>query len=74
MSNKEKQLTAVQWLESQIDNNLLVEVPIWFWDLLNEAKAMEKEQIINSILKNQNITSQVTLKDAEQYYNETYGE
>lgn len=34
---------------------------------------MEKEQMIDAILDNRNITSQVTLRDAEQYYNEIYG-
>ena len=41
--------------------------------LLDQAKQMEKEQMIDAILDNRNITSQVTLRDAEQYYNETFG-
>ena len=66
--------TAVEWLAEQTnaakwkfadmtDRNAIIE----------QAKQMEKEQIVDAILDNRNITSQVTLKDAEQYYNETFG-
>ena len=44
-----------------------------FAKLIEQAKAMHKEEMINSILDNRNITSQVTFKDAEHYYNETFG-
>jgi hypothetical protein len=37
-----------------------------------QAKAMHEEEIVNSILDNRNITSQVTFKDAVQYYNEKF--
>ena len=37
-----------------------------------QAKAMHEEEMVNSILDNRNITSQVTFKDAVQYYNEKF--
>ena len=40
--------------------------------LLEKYKAMHEEEILNSILDNRNITSQVTFKDAVQYYNEKF--
>ena len=45
----------------------------WLLEQEERYKQMEKEQMIDAILDNRNITSQVTLKDAESYYNETYG-
>jgi hypothetical protein len=62
--------TSVEWLESQINLGLSERGLI---SAFKEAKQMEKEQMIDAILDNRNITSQVTLKDAEQHYNETYG-
>jgi hypothetical protein len=41
-------------------------------EYIKQAKAMHKEEMVNSILDNRNITSQVTFKDAEQYYNERF--
>jgi hypothetical protein len=67
MKNKQ---TAVEWLEEQINLGLSEKGLI---SAIKEAKQMEKEQMIDAILDNRNITSQVTLRDAEQYYNETYG-
>ena len=42
-------------------------------EIASQLLEKEKDQMIESILNNRNITSQVTYKDAEQYYNETYG-
>jgi hypothetical protein len=67
MKNKQ---TAVEWLEEQINLGLSEKGLI---SAIKEAKQMEKEQMIDAILDNRNITSQVTLRDAEQYYNETFG-
>ena len=74
--------TAVEWYieQEQILGDKLSEGIIGL-SLFNDevaklkiqAKQMEKEQIIDAILDNRNITSQVTLRDAEQYYNELYG-
>jgi hypothetical protein len=78
----EKKQTAFEWYIEQkhiIDNKLVDGIlscsgfESEVAKLKIQAKQMEKEQMIDAILDNRNITSQVTLKDAEQYYNETYG-
>ncbi len=75
MSN-EKQQTAVEWLYLQMkkycdDSN----VPN---DLLEQAKEIEKEQIINAFEQGENnsvdyFNPENRIKESEQYYNETYG-
>ena len=63
----EKQQTAVEWLENNIQSDMT------FMDvlgLIRQAKEMEKEQIINAYASNSMIR---TNSKAEQYYNETYG-
>jgi hypothetical protein len=42
-------------------------------EIASQLLEKEKDQMIEFILNNRNITSQVTYKDAEQYYKETYG-
>jgi hypothetical protein len=66
--------TAVEWLFQQ-----LWETPkdkfTWYL-ILEEAKAMEKEQIIDAFWNgdNSDCTLEQNAKEfAEQYYNETYG-
>jgi hypothetical protein len=59
--------TAVEWLSTQlqigINNN-----DVSFYDLIEQAKEMEKQQIIDAYTHDR-----VLLKiTAEQYYNETY--
>ena len=75
MSNKKQ--SSIDWLEEQIKDISYVaeasEMSKKFKSVYEQAKAMHKEEVINSILDNRNITSQVTFKDAEQYYNETFG-
>jgi hypothetical protein len=66
-----KNLTAVEWLVEQYANeNYGIEV-------YEQAKQMEKEQIINAYLQKRtkgDISHVVKTWDkAEQYYNETYG-
>jgi len=41
--------------------------------IAEQVKEVHKEEVIDGILDNRNITSQVTFKDAEKYYNETFG-
>jgi hypothetical protein len=73
MSNKQQ--TATEWFFEQVCNldwkNLNGREKVL---IFQKAKAMEKEQMINVILDNRNNTSQVTFKDPEQYYQQTYGE
>jgi len=63
--------TAVDFLVSLLNKEGFA--PVLTDKEIQQAKQMEKEQMIDAILDNRNITSQVTLKDAEQYYNELYG-
>jgi hypothetical protein len=67
-------MTAVEWLfielyekfEMKGDGREMNKV-------LEQAKSMEKEQIKNAIIHNQNgLLRRKTVLEAEQYYNETY--
>ena len=62
--------TAVEWLAYRTDD-IITESLRERVDLLkNEAKVMEKEQIINAYDKGE--FNQGCNDEAEQYYNETY--
>ena len=70
-------MTAVEWLFIKLDNTL--ELYPSEWDKLSnaveQAKAMEKEQIIDANIAGMKfIAVDPTLyqQDAEQYYKETY--
>jgi hypothetical protein len=71
-----KNLTAVEWLAESLmnfngDDNPWFDIPL---SLLEQAKQMEKEQIMDAIVNNQNgLLRRKTVLEAEQYYNETYG-
>jgi hypothetical protein len=43
-----KKQTAVEWLNEAINNKLKSELGPSFTDLFNEAKSIEREQIINA--------------------------
>ena len=69
-----KNITAVNWIKNKIEEygdpeNLIIS---WedFDDLINQAKQMEKEQIIKAYHDDNFPCSHY---GAEQYYNETYG-
>jgi len=67
--------TAVEWLQSEIDNKDMGEIPMWIYEFIEQAKEMEKEQIIDSFVEcwKANVLEGVECKlDAEQYYNETF--
>ena len=73
MENKK---TAVEWLEENLIGNPHFESDfIHNRNTFKQAKAMEREQIINAHIKGHYAPSS-TLKyhDAEQYYNETYNQ
>jgi phosphoribosylaminoimidazole (AIR) synthetase len=63
MNNETKQ-TAVDWLIEQLTRPTANYIPIF--EIINKAKEMEKEQIINAFNNGEN-------KSAQLYYNETYG-
>ena len=64
--------TAVDWLVDQIENYNCMKLGLIPSDIIEKAKRMEKEQIIqaaSTVLWNNNSNSNEV---AEQYYNETY--
>lgn len=69
-----KKQTAVEWLEEQLNPDLKTMQGHIIQDLIEQALAMEKQQIINSHLTGliHPLEMEAT-KQAEQYYNETYG-
>ena len=68
--------TAVEWLQSEIDNKDMGEIPMWIYELINQAIEMEKEQTLDFT---RNAVRKILDEDRqnpfnlEQYYNETYG-
>jgi len=72
----ESKQTAVEWLVEQIEAH---KIEIIYYDKIDsikclpsivaQAKAMEKEQILDAYE-----TSHISTMTSEQYYNETYGE
>jgi disulfide oxidoreductase YuzD len=64
--------TAVEWLQEAISKKVNNELGPYFIDLFDNAKAMEKEQIIDAF--DEGNPNGFIIKDGEQYYNETYKE
>jgi hypothetical protein len=63
--------TAVEWLVYQLN----LSSDGWMGDLINQAKQMEKEQIIEAYCEcwgNDGGNADKKKPEAEQYYNETY--
>ena len=70
VSKMERVQTAVEWLEEHLNkwsDGRLYLPP----HLFEQAKQMEKEQIVQSII-NCAYEYKITYDEAEQYYNETY--
>ena len=71
----ETKQTAVDWLLKEINERNGFIFTIYYEELFNQAKAMEKEQIINAYsqgLFGEESTDSISAY-AKQYYNETYG-
>ena len=66
-----KQITAVEWLQEAISKKVNNELGPYFIDLFDNAKAMEKEQIIQAYYQN-GWNDNDNEHNAEQYYNQTY--
>jgi hypothetical protein len=68
----EKKQTAVEWLYVKLSTSssdeLVGNINNWF----DQAKQMEKEQTISAV--KYGCSDWGSAKDAEQYYNETYGQ
>ena len=62
-------MTAVQWLEIAVHNKLASEMGPYFAEAFEQAKAMEKEQIVETY----NEGALDGLQLGEQYYNFVYG-
>ena len=63
-----KQMTAVEWILEKITSKIYL-YPIISLEDIEQAKAMEKQQIIDAWEDGQNSFSS---RNAEQYYNENY--
>jgi hypothetical protein len=71
MTNETKQ-TAVEWIEHQVEQQGITHY-FSLREILQQAKEMEKEQIIKAIDSNYTYNDNQILTIGEQYYNETYG-
>ncbi len=72
----ENKLTVVEWLLKEINERNGFIFTIYYEELFNQAKAMEKEQIINARIdgdENHTFNCQMREEYANDYYNETYG-
>jgi hypothetical protein len=66
------QLTAIDWIYGKIvyEQTIKSYTPKEWQEIYRQAKAMEKEQIINAV--DYGCSDWGSCKDAEQYYKETY--
>ena len=69
-----KTQTAVEWLVSQVEDFYCL-LPI---DMIEQAKQMEKEQMIKFAMHLHDVDmsktgTDILMDEGEQYYNETYG-
>jgi hypothetical protein len=71
MENKKQ--TAVEWLVEQINQDY-PEMTWAYKDECEQAKAMEKEQIIEAHNIGRNDKHNDFDREGEQYYNQTYGQ
>jgi len=74
----ENKLTAVEWLIQRIVGHTTLPIET-INELISKSTSMEKEQIINAHLQGWEdaydylIDKDLEARQAEQYYNETYG-
>ena len=59
--------TAVEWLEKQLDIDLVDNG--WYFE---KAKELEKQQIMKAVYDSMGTNLDPNMGRAEQYYNETY--
>ena len=65
-------MTAVEWLQECLNLHLTHDQKMQFEGLFQQAKEMEKQQIIEAF-KHGELPPFFVNYDAEQYYNKTYG-
>ena len=66
-----KKQTSVKWLQEAMQRKLNYELSPSFIELFEQAKAMEKEQIINAYWDGAEDMPMIS-KQCEQYYNEKF--
>jgi hypothetical protein len=73
LTKNDMKQTAVEWLQFQIDNKDMGEIPMWIYDFCQQAKEMEKEQISNAYVYGS--AYGIDLENGlspNNYYNETF--
>jgi hypothetical protein len=77
MNQKNKNRTAVEkmaeWLEAEIGHYVPHEKRLYIQLIISNAKALEKEQIINARQDGVDVVFKGYSISNEEYYNETYG-
>jgi len=78
-----KQQTAVEWLVEQFENHRATffklndkeerVITLTGRDVIEQAKEMEKQQIMDAHIESGARLEDISIESAEQYYNETYG-
>jgi hypothetical protein len=68
-------MTAVEWLVQEINARGPIgeDIPTWLKELYEQAKAMEKEQIMQAVYDSMGTNFDPNMGRAEMYYNEKYG-
>ena len=71
--------TAVEWLVGELMSKGIINFDGWVWDdnisiveIIDQAKEMEKEQIMNAYYKGGDDLTKMHFIESEQYYNETF--
>ena len=70
VSKMERVQTAVEWLVGQLPIDVKMELG---FELIEQAKQMEKEQIISAHKEGNKYNGWALRHEHEKYYNETYG-
>jgi hypothetical protein len=61
--------TAVEWLRYTLEGD---DIPNWLNEIFEQAKEMEKEQIMKAVYDSMGTNIDPNMGRAELYYNETY--
>ena len=75
MTNNNQQ-TAVDWLQVEIDNKDMGEIPMWLYEFIEQAKEMEKEQMQHWFGLGMHLVEGRLWKPIDKFeenFNETYG-
>ena len=65
-------MTSIEWLQVEIDNKDMGEIPMWIYEFIEQAKEMHKQEIIFAFKDAQFLKVVDDKKRAENYYNETF--